>query len=60
MRLACHQDKVKEAASRIANTDDLAAKPTSRAAQSLRIAAGAAIESQTQLVGLLARAPAAF
>ena len=60
VRLTCHQDKVEEAASRIANTDDLAAKPTPRAAQRLRIAAGIAIESQTQLVGLLARAPAAF
>jgi hypothetical protein len=60
VRLAGNQDKVEEAASRIANTDNLTAKPTSRAAQSLRIAAGIAIESQTQLVGLLALAPAAF
>jgi hypothetical protein len=58
--LARHQHEVHEPASRIAYANDLAAKTTPGTAQGLVIAAGLAIESQTHLIGLLGRAPAAF
>jgi hypothetical protein len=60
MRLAGHHDKVDQPASGIADANDLAAETTSRTPQSLLIIVGVAIESQTQRIALLARAPAAF
>src|SRR5277367_4304678 len=60
MRLARHQDKVDESASGIADANDFAAETTPRAAKSLLIVVGVVIESQTQAVDLLARAPAGF
>ena len=60
MRLTWCQDKVDEAASRIADTDDFATKSAPRTTKGLGIAMGVAIESQTQRIGLLGRAPAAF
>lgn len=47
MRVAWHQDKVDQAASGIADTDDLAAETASGTARSLAIFAALAIESQT-------------
>lgn len=60
MRLTWRQDKVDKAASGIANPDYFTAKTAPRTAKGLAVAAGAAIESQTHIVGLLGRAPAAF
>ena len=60
MRLTRCQDKVEKAPSGIANTDDFTAKAASRTTEGLGIAAAVAIESQTHMVGLLGRAPAAF
>lgn len=60
MRLAGHQDKVDEPAGGVTHADDLAAETAARTSQSLIVTDGAAIESQSQRVGLLGRAPAAF
>ena len=60
MRLAGHQDKVDKPAGGVADANDLAAETAPRAPQGLLVIAGVAIESQTQAVGLLGRAPAAF
>jgi hypothetical protein len=53
------KDKVDKAASGIADPDDLAAQTAPGTAESLLVRV-AAIESQTQRIGLLGRAPAAF
>jgi hypothetical protein len=60
VRLAGYQDEVDEAAIGVANTYDLAAEATAGPADRLLVAAFLAIESQTQRVSLLGRAPAAF
>ena len=60
MRLAWHQDKIDQPPGSVADTNNLAAEATPRTTQSLRNAAGAAIESQTHMVSLPGRAPAAF
>ncbi len=60
MRLTWCQDKVDKAASSIASTNDFTAKTAPRTTKGLGIAAGVAIESQTHVIGLLGRAPAAF
>ncbi len=60
MRLARHQNEINQPAGGVTDTDDLAAEPAPGTAQSLGIFAVLAIESQTQRVGLLGRAPAAF
>ncbi len=60
VRLARHQDEVDEAAISVANAYDLGAEAAAGAADRLLVAAFFAIESQTQCVGLLGRAPAAF
>lgn len=59
MRLAGDKDKVDQAASGIADPDYLAAKTAPGTAESLLVLV-AAIESQTQRISLLGRAPAAF
>ncbi len=60
VRLPGHQDKVDETAVSVANADDLATETAAGAAKGLLVAAVLAIESQTQRVGLLGRAPDAF
>ena len=60
MRLAGDKDKVDQTAGGIADPDDLAAKTAPGTAESLLVLVVAAIESQTQRIGLLGRAPAAF
>lgn len=59
VRLAGDKNKVDQAAGGIADPDYLAAKTAPGTAESLLVLV-AAIESQTQCVGLLGRAPAAF
>jgi hypothetical protein len=60
MRLTRRQDEVDKTARGIAHTDDFTTKTAPRTTKGLGIAAGVAIESQTHIVGLLGRAPAAF
>ena len=60
VRLAGRHDEVDQSASSIADTDNFGADATPGAAQRLSIAAGVAIESQSQRIGLLGRAPVAF
>jgi hypothetical protein len=55
-----YQNKVDQSPGGIAGTDDLAAETASRTPQGLLIAVALAIGPQTQVVGLLGRAPAAF
>ena len=60
MRLAWNEKKIDEPSGSVADTNDLGAKSASRTAQCLGLDRGVAIESRTQLAGLLARAPDAF
>jgi hypothetical protein len=60
VRLTRDQDKINQPTGGIADTDDLGAETTPRTSQGLRIMGGVAIESQTQWVSLLGRAPVAF
>ena len=60
MRLAWHQHEVDEPACGIANANDLAGKSAPGTAEGLLVLVVAAIESQTQRIGLVDRAPAAF
>jgi len=60
MRLAWNEKKIDEKSGSVADTNDVRAKSASRTAQCLGLDRGVAIESRTQLAGLLARAPDAF
>ena len=60
MRLTGRQKEIHQSSGGIAYPDDLGAKPASRATQRLRPGGTVAVESQTQTMGLLGRAPAAL
>ena len=60
VRLPGHQDKVDKPPIGVANAHDLATEAAAGTAEGLLVAAVLAIESQTQRVGLLGRAPDAF
>ena len=60
VRLPGHQVKVDQPAVRVANTHYFATETAAGTTDRLLVAAFLAIESQTQCVGLLGRAPAAF
>ena len=60
MCLAADKDKVDQPTGGIADAHDLAGKSAAGTAESLLVLVVIAIESQTQCIGLLGRAPAAF
>jgi hypothetical protein len=60
VRLPRYQYKVYKPPIRVANANDLATEAAAGPAEGLLVAAFLAIESQTQRVGLLGRAPDAF